>query len=282
MKIKDKTTPFLEYLYSLFWKISRFSWKMMPQKASHDMTNHRYSIGITTYANRYETLFKPFLLQLLKIFNDTEIIIAVNGHYHQDLQRAYLDEINSFAKQFKNVKVVSFMEGQGLSKLWNQLILNSTNEKILICNDDLEISPLFRRDLEHVGILTQNIALINQSWSHFLISKSIIRQVGWFDERFPAIGNEDEDFESRLVLMGIPLGMFHFRSIKAVRTIPVSYSYGAEVELVNGKYLKSNKAFFDSKWDTATAPVEGYHYVRILKAWVKLREGMETPQFYNQ
>jgi hypothetical protein len=115
-----------------------------------------------------------------------------------------------------------------------------------------------------------------------MISKEIIKEVGWFDERFPAIGNEDEDYESRLALKQIPLKIFPFRSIKAILTQPLSYSYGEQVEVVNAKYLKSNKVFFDSKWEVAHQPGEDFHYVRILKAYVKLKEGMETPEYYKE
>lgn len=269
------------YLFQLYWQAARLGWRFMPLKIAPKIRNHHYSIGITTYLDRYETLFKPFLLQLLKIFPETEIVVTVNGHYDRASQLLYLENIRCFLKQFPNVKVITFVEAKGLSKLWNLLILNSSNERLFILNDDLEISPLFRRDLEKSGILSKGIAVINQSWSHFMISRKIVSLVGWFDERFPAIGNEDEDYESRLVLKHIELCFFHFRSIKAILTIPVTYSYGEQVDIINTKYLKSNKVFFDTKWDTVAEPTEGYQYVRILNAWVKLKEGMDTPRFYS-
>jgi len=279
--IKRKLQSIKVYLYSLYWQAARLSWRVLPLRILPDIRNHHYSIGITTYLDRYETLFKPFLLQLLKIFPETEIVVTVNGHYHTSAQMLYLENISSFLKQFPNVKVITFVEAQGLSKLWNLLILNSSNERLFILNDDLEISPLFRRDLEKSGILSKRIAVINQSWSHFMISREIVNLVGWFDERFPAIGNEDEDYESRLVLKQVELVFFHLRSIKAILTIPVTYSYGEQVDIINTKYLKSNKVFFDTKWETVTQATEGYHYVRILNAWVKLKEGMDTPRFYS-
>ncbi|MEJ5961291.1 glycosyltransferase family 2 protein [Pedobacter immunditicola] len=279
--IKRKLQTVKTYLYPLYWQLARFGWRLLPLKKASEIRNHQYTIGITTYLDRYETLFKPFLLQLLKIFPETEIVVTVNGHYNRDSQLLYLEHIRSFLKQFPNVKVITFVEAQGLSKLWNLIIVNSSNERFLILNDDLEISPLFRKDLEQSGILSERIALLNQSWSHFMISREIVNLVGWFDERFPAIGNEDEDYESRLVLKQVDLSFFHFRSIKAILTIPVTYSYGEQVDIINTKYLKANKVFFDTKWDTVAQPTEGYHYVRILNAWVKLKEGMDTPRFYS-
>ena len=52
--------------------------------------------------------------------------------------------------------------------------------------------------LKNPGFYKKRLPVINQSWSHFMISREVIIRVGWFDERFPAIGNEDEDYESRL------------------------------------------------------------------------------------
>jgi hypothetical protein len=278
---KRKILRFKEYVYNVYWQLSSLSWKLLPLTQDEEVSNRCYSLGITTYLDRYEDLFKPFLLQLIRVFPDTEIVVTVNGHYNREKQVVYVEEICSFLKQFKNVKVITFVEAQGLSKLWNLIVLNSTNECVFIFNDDLEITPLFRRDLDKSGILKTKIALINQSWSHFMISKQMINKVGWFDERFPAIGNEDEDYECRLALKQVELSFFHFRNIKAILTIPVTYSYGEQVEVINTKYLKSNKLFFDTKWETVSQPTEGYHYVRILNAWVKLKEGMDTPRFYS-
>ena len=278
---KRKKLAVKGHLYKLYWQLTTLSWKLLPSKKQTEIRNRRYTLGVTTYLDRYEDLFKPFLLQLMSVFPDTEIVVTVNGHYNKEQQLIYLEEICSFLKQFQNVKVITFVEAQGLSKLWNLIVLNSSNEYVFICNDDLEITPLFRRDLDKSGILETKIALINQSWSHFMIAKTIISKVGWFDERFPAIGNEDEDYESRLALKQMELSFFHFRSIRAIVTIPVTYSYGEQVEIINEKYLKSNKVFFDTKWEITAQPTEGYHYVRILNAYVKLKEGMETPRFYN-
>jgi hypothetical protein len=270
-----------ELLYKLFWQVMRLCWKVYPLKKGEKVINKHYTIGVTTYIDRYDHLFKPFLLQLIRLFPETEIIVTVNGHYDRTSQIVYLETIEAFLKQFPNVKVIAFEEAQSLSKLWNLLILHSINEHIFIFNDDLEISPWFRQELESSGILKTNIALMNRSWSHYLISKEIIKNIGWFDERFPGIGNEDEDYESRLALKQVAMSYFHFRGIKGILTIPETYSYGEQVEVINEKYLKLNKVFFDTKWEITTAPTEGFHYVRILNAWVKLKEGMETPEFYR-
>ncbi len=272
---------FKEFLYKMYWKVIRMSWKVYPLKNAVTKRNAPYAIGITTYLDRYETLFKPFLRQLIKIFPDIEIIVTVNGHYDSTAQLKYLQQITAFTKQFHNVKVIGFEDAQSLSKLWNLLLLNSSSEILFIFNDDLEISPLFRNRMERSGILQERIALINQSWSHFMITKAIVKEVGWFDERFPAIGNEDEDYESRLALKEISYKIFSLRSIRPIVTQPLTYSYGVAVEVINEKYLKSNKVFFDSKWEISGQSREGFHYVRILNAYVKLKEGMETPDYYK-
>jgi hypothetical protein len=50
---------------------------------------------------------------------------------------------------------------------------------------------------------------------------------------------------------------------------------------VNTKYVKQNKVFFDSKWDLSKSELPDHKYVKILNGYVKLKEGMDTPIFYD-
>ena len=269
-----------EILYQLYWQFVRISWNFVPFKQS-TVQQFQYSIGITTYVDRYEHLFKPFFLQLIKLFPDTQLIISSNGHFDTARQKQYMEDMKNFLQPYHNVKLVAYAKPQSLSKLWNQLVLNSQSPRVIICNEDLEISPRFRHELEHSAILNSPIALINKSWSHFVITKEIIKAIGWFDERFPTIGNEDEDYESRLAIAGQEMQFFHFRGIRPIVTIPETYSYGENVDIINKKYLKSNKEFFDTKWEISAQAKEGFCYVRIIDAYVKMRTGMDTPEFYE-
>lgn len=66
-------------------------------------------------------------------------------------------------------------------------------------NDDITITKdQFFDSLESLISQGNNLFKINGSWSHALIDRRIVDQVGWFDERFLSIGEEDGDFEWRL------------------------------------------------------------------------------------
>jgi len=241
-----------------------------------------FSIGVVTYVDRYESFFKTFIKSLVFLFPDIEILVAVNGYHDKNIQEAYLKKIIMYTSSFKNVKLLVYTKPESLSKLWNQIILNSKNEKVFIFNDDIKLSLFFKYHLFRSKILKEEIALINRSWSHFMISKIIIKQNGWFDERFPAVGNEDEDYESRLVSNNIILKSYVLNGIKNEIFITKNFSYGLNVESINIKYVKSNKIFFDKKWKTSTDFFPGSFFVEILNMYVKQNEGMETPNFYEK
>ena len=49
-----------------------------------------FSIGVTTYSERYERYFKPLHQKLTRIFPEVSITVAVNGHGTSEAQAAYL------------------------------------------------------------------------------------------------------------------------------------------------------------------------------------------------
>jgi hypothetical protein len=265
----------------LYWILVPFFWKLVPSNLGGQRLNFKYSIGIVTYVDRYNIFFKPLIKNLISIFPDTEFIIAINGYYDQEKQEKYLEDIINYLKKFKNVKIVSFKEPQSLSKLWNLLIINSSNEKVLILNDDIEISQTFRKHLDNSNILRSDISIINKSWSHFIISKKIVDKIGWFDERFPGVGNEDQDYECRLVFSNLVLDNFYLKGLKNIVFQTKDFSYGKYTEVVENKYVKANKVFFDTKWELSDSERPGFKFVRLVEKFVSLKPGMETPDFYS-
>ncbi len=264
-----------------YWKFIMQFWNFKPENTGVERTNFRFSIGIVTYVDRYNNFFKPLITNLITIFPDTEFVISVNGYYDKTVQEKYLDEIKLFLSGFKNVKIIDFIEPQSLSKLWNLLILNASSDKILILNDDLKISTLFRKNLNRSGILDEEIALINRSWSHFLISKKIVGNLGWFDQRFPGVGNEDEDYECRLVHNNTIIKTFKIKGLNNVVFQTSNFSYGKDIDTIHTKYVRRNKDFFDSKWELSEMGSSSSKYVKIVDCYAKLRKGMETPEFYD-
>ena len=73
---------------------------------------------------------------------------------------------------------------------------------MLILNDDLNITLLFRGELGKSLSYKSRLFIINRSWSHFVISKDIVKKVGWFEERLPGTGQEDGDYRARMENLG--------------------------------------------------------------------------------
>ena len=266
---------------TFYWELMNFIWLKIRISNREIKPNSVFSFGIVTYVDRYELFFVTFIKSLVFLFPNIEIVVAVNGYHNQVIQNEYLAKIKTYTSNFKNVKLLIYSKPESLSKLWNQIIINSKSNKIFIFNDDIKVSLFFKYFLFRSEIFKDEIALINRSWSHFMISKSIIKKNGWFDERFPAVGNEDEDYESRLVANNINLKSYVINGIKNEIYLTKNFSYGSNIESINNKYVKANKIFFDKKWKTSADYFPGSFFVQILNRYVKLNEDMETPNFYE-
>ncbi|MBN2350334.1 MAG: hypothetical protein JXJ22_15960 [Bacteroidales bacterium] len=274
--------PGIRRMLFIFDSVLWFGYKIKIKFRKFKWENKRYTIGVTTFLDRYDLYFKKLLKKLVWLFPDNEIIVAINGHYKTAEQQIYLREISRYCAQFNNVKTVSFLQPQGLSKLWNQIILNSSNTSSIIINDDIRVLPLFRKEIQHSGILSKKFCLMKGSFSHFLISKEVIKKVGWFDERFLEIGGEDDDFHVRAEMTGVRQDRIPIYSIKNYGHKLKINSYGKRVDDQQKFYSNYNSEFLYKKWRIENAAFKNSFY--IIKSqgnYWKLREGMETPDFYN-
>ena len=73
------------------WAIRRrIPTRFLPPR--RDLTG-AFSIGVTTYSDRYERYFKPLHRKLSRIFPEVSITVAVNGHGTPAAQAAYLHRL---------------------------------------------------------------------------------------------------------------------------------------------------------------------------------------------
>lgn len=244
-----------------------------------------YSIGVVTYVKRFEQYFKPLVASLEKYFPEVEKNYVLNGFYDPKIQAEYLKNAKEFLNGTSAKNVIAYNESQSLSKCWNQLVLHSSGKKILILNDDINLRWLFRYFFETQMWPFEN-CVINNTWSLQFLSKDTIRKVGWFDERFPAIGMEDLDYGFRLALA---LGKkeiktmhqhniycFGVTNIVAGNTDP---GWKDKSAIVNGAFAMANKDYFHKKWESHKEPME--RTIKLKDDYYNIRPGMETPQFYD-
>lgn len=90
-----------------------------------------------------------------------------------------------------------------LTELWNQCIIMSPTDWVLVCNDDIEFKPGWLEYLEE-QIDSGCYDLIHLfHYGAFCIHKYMMLKVGWFDERFRGGGYEDNDYQLRIYEAGL-------------------------------------------------------------------------------
>lgn len=235
-----------------------------------------YSIGVVTYVARFEEFFIPIINQLVSVFPDKEIVCILNGHPDATLQIGYLKKVTAFLAQFPNVRYLSYERHQPLSKAFNWLLMMSFAPRMLILNDDLNLNLLFRADLEKALAENPNFFIINNSWSHFVISKEIVKKIGWFEERLAGTGQEDGDYSVRMQNAGVEIK--HAKALGIINYVAPQKNAGwreiSAVSKTSGKYSEGNEQFFYKKYSQNGKTKEGYPAY-------KLNLGMETPLFYD-
>lgn len=209
------------------------------------------SIGITTFANRFETYFKPLLKKIRDYDADTEIIVAINGEHNVEFDEHYRSRILQFLAEQKNVYPVMFPRFRGLSKLWNTIIIHATHDAILMLNDDIMIT-----NGNFIEIVKKNLSrnggksfVINESWSHYVVNRKEIDKLGYFDERLLGIGEEDGDLTWRYIHeFGHPIPSYSMKCFENFAEETVRTYQPTNIKCHSGtKYSKFNREFIKGR-----------------------------------
>ena len=254
-KVNMILKPLKKLLWSflhVFWNIE---WFINSGKIIHRKNDKNLSIGLVTYVDRYDTFFKPLIKKLSQSFPKNTIYVNVNGYYDQEVQSTYLKAISLEVVKYSNVVLIKHNKPKGLSSLWNELIFKSKSEKILILNDDLNISRRFSNNLFKITMNCSNVILLNRSWSHFLITKTLFKKVGKFDEKFIGVGNEDQDYEIRMNFLGIIPETISIKGLRNIVFKTKNFSFSKNENVTKEKYSKSNEIVFHNKWEFSSSEV---------------------------
>lgn len=274
----------------LYWLIHKWLW-ILPKGFIRIIIGNkseiRISIIVTTYIERYESCFKSLMIRLTQLFPFEQIVVVANGHYDKIRQEKYLAEIRQYCSKFSNVLLIDFANPESVCKIWNTALIKTRTETILSINEDTMVSPFFRRELLRSGILKEQIAVVNNTWSLLLITMAIIRRIGYLDERLLEIGGDDDDYAARCAMAGVCIPYYHMRTIrispKKTRRKDVRNSWGKLMQDQMGGYSSVNSEFLRRKWQWSYEPFEGAVFVpnRKIPYW-GLRDGMATPDFYPE
>jgi hypothetical protein len=224
------------------------------------------TIGVTTYIERYDEWLVPLLTEGLKHSLDRKWIVAINGHKDSTAQDRYLNRFQTEWRHVARLTCLVHRRAVGVAQLWNEIIQASPTRYLLILNDDLTIFPGFWQWLASQQAPDGKLIKINNIWSHYLVDKALLDQLGYFDETLAEMGFEDTDFEGRMWTAGLSPGSIVSPYIQHAWEQPDDTSY--ESERVLGKYSKMNQDRFFEKWRTAAGGEPGLYFPRIDKTIV--------------
>lgn len=195
----------------------------------------KYSIVITTFDRRFESHFIPLLRDIRNQNNSAsiEIIAMINGPHRANFNQDFRRNILTFISEYENVYPTMFPNFQSLSKLWNRGILTSQNDVVLVLNDDLRLNPLFFETLEKQIETSSGTFRINHSFSHYVMYKPELIEVGFFDERLLGIGEEDGDFAWR-----------YFKKYnKEIPSVDIPYIDNIQSDIADPGYIKGSRTY---------------------------------------
>lgn len=236
----------------LLWFLDSFFWIINVKRKEINLNKPPLTIGVTTFMNRFHSCLIPLINKLTKLFPETEIIIVANGHILKEEQIEYLKKISKYCLSLNNIKLIKHKTPIGLSKIWNQIVKISSNENILILNDDVDIKANFDKQIFDILNNANKLTLLNNSWSHFIINKELHKENGPFDEALLEIGGEDDDYTARMALNNILINGVSLNSIKGKlkekqKKLTIN-SYGKDMNNQASGYSNFNTNYLQSKW----------------------------------
>lgn len=217
-----------------------------------------FSIGIVTYNKRFETFFVPLIKQIRRKF-DGDIIVCINGNHNEEFDAEYRKNILAFLSGYPRVYPMMFTDFRSLAKLWNNCLINSKTDHMLLLNDDVVIHDDFWPALDAAIVQKQEKSFkINGVWSHVFLDRREVADLGWFDERLLGIGYEDTDFEARWLLK-YKAFMPQVIDVAGLDNVSDDKETVLNQKKVWGKYSLFNKEFFFEKFkvkNSKRAPYE--------------------------
>jgi hypothetical protein len=191
-----------------------------------------YSIVITTFDKRFDAYLVPLIKSIKQQRPDVEIIVTANGPCRAAFDPNYRSGLLAFLATQSNCFPTVFPTFQSLAKMWNRGILTATQEQVLVLNDDLIIQPStgdsFFDRLETVLAGNRSTFKINGSFSHYVIAKTELIDVGFFDERLLGLGEEDGDFYWR----------YHEKLKKEITNVDIAGIENVCSDLADDGYVK--------------------------------------------
>jgi len=160
---------------------------------------NNYTIGITTFSLRYDLVEK--LLNQIRTYTNEKILLCINGEKDGNFNNEYRKKVLKLCFEYNDVFPIFFIETRGLAKMWNTILIHSDNRHLMMLNDDIIIQSedVFIKTHQHINSSDfKGLTLLNSSFSHYIVDRELINDMGYFDERLIGFGEEDGDIVYRL------------------------------------------------------------------------------------
>jgi hypothetical protein len=226
------------------------------------------SIVISTFEKRFFDFTLP-LISAIRSASSLPITIVINGNYESLRDPNTYKDFVVATQRYDNIGLVTFNSFRGWASLLNAGILHSDTNQTLVLNDDIYVNPE-NLEFEFARISNElkksHLLLLNNSWSHFAIDRECLIGVGFFDENFLGIGQEDGDYASR----------FQEKYEKEVPTLElrnlinfVDHSRDESISVTNGKYSLFNDMYLKFKmnkgdWSLENGSLQSIYEKRTL------------------
>lgn len=223
----------------------------------------KYDIGITTFKHRFE-LFKNLVESIRQYNTESNIIVNVNGNTNSEFDEEYRSQLYDYLKSIPKTFLKIWPEYRSLSKQWNDCIITSTADNVIIIGDDALItSGEFFTDIEK-GIDNHNeMFLINESFGYFVVNINQMYNLGYFDERLLAIGKEDSDMMRRYFeVYKTPIPSVQTNHIKHLESPIVQDDYQ---KWENTKYPLLNFIIYNDKINQKFDNFQQYPYEKFYR-----------------
>jgi hypothetical protein len=223
----------------------------------------KFDIAIVTFKERFN-LFKNLIESIRKYNTTSNIIVSVNGEINNEFDESYRVQLYDFLKQYPNIYLRIWPEFRGLSKLINDCIIASTTEYILYMSDDsIVTSNEFFNDVVEGINKYQGMFRISSSGSFIVFNIQQMHKLGYYDERFLAIGKEDADMFIRYKWMyHTDIPMHESTHITNLEQIHITQS---NFEKEGPNYPKLNLLLLEKKINEGWEDYQQYPYEQFYR-----------------
>lgn len=236
------------------------------------------SICIVTFKERAEDI-KRLISQIREDHESdgVDILLAINGNNEELMDDDYRRNMLQLCHDTPNCYPTVCPEFKSLPKLWNTLAIFSRTEYNLFLCDDVEYTnqDAISEVKRYIKETSDEFFTINGGFSHFVVTKTMLHKLKYFDERLIAHGEEDGDIVHQFIKTN-GRGMNNI----SVHGLHNKAAYGAESNPKKMEFHSQNKPKFNREFTMVKYENNPDGILGMSPTPVLVKSGMEVVQQY--